>query len=326
MNLSVLSSRGGSMPGYSTLFSPDPKPGTPFKVVFVIEGLGEDDKPLAVIGDEYVISATTPGTIFFPDQKARVESIHTQKLRAELTFVSPNGFVLTGDRILEFTKSGSSSPCHKETVKVGMAKPATRSTDEPPPIPPSPSVKVNKHLLPGKGKSTLLEPVDEKKEKWKWKNHWMIGGFLVLLLSVGGYFGYKNLYPAKVPPHAQAKVQPKAPKIEEEVFETDEETPEPEAETAESITSGSLAEAAAKQKKEAETLAEETKAAEAITKAKAEKDKAETEAKAKATPEALPENTAPAAPTGNAPKRYEKIHFSHLPPATPFTGVAPGHM
>ena len=154
----------------------------------------------------------------------------------------------------------------------------------------------------------------------------MIGSFLVLLLSVGGYFGYKNLYPAKVPPHAQAKVQPKAPKIEEEVIETDEETPEPEAETAESITSGSLAEAAAKQKKEAETLAEETKAAEAIAKAKAEKEKADIEAKAKTAPEALPENTAPAAPTGNAPKRYEKIHFSHLPPATPFTGVAPGHM
>ncbi len=328
---------------YSVLSKPDPSKGTPFHVTFIISGKNDDGSPIAVVGDEYEIFAIT-GLIFFESVRGRIEHVSSMTEEAEIVFTSRTGFTSAGEFSLEFIKKPGTDVCFRTTVKVGATKSTTRSTDVPPPIPKSSKVKINKHLLPGKGKSThteipdnLLEPVDKKKEKWNmkrfwttWKNHWMIGIFLVLLLGVGGYFGYKNLYPAKVPPHAQAKVQPKTPKIEEEVIETDEAAPEPVAETAESITSGSLAEAAAKQAKEAEALALETKAAdtakakaEASAKLEAEKAKADVEEKAKAAPKKDP---APSESTGTAPKRYEKIHFSHLPPVAPFTGVAPGHM
>ena len=101
--------------------SPDPKPNHPFEVTFVIEGADAEGNPLAVVDDEYVI-AVKAGSILFDKHALRILSVdEKENHRAELKFVSREGFSQSGE--FELACILSRNPNQREETTVTVVAP-----------------------------------------------------------------------------------------------------------------------------------------------------------------------------------------------------------
>lgn len=103
------------------LFSTDPRPNRPFQVTFVIEGTDADGKPLALIGDEYVI-AVKAGSIRFDKHALKILSVDEKaNHRAKLMFVSQDGFAESGE--FKLVCALSRDPIQREETTVTVVAP-----------------------------------------------------------------------------------------------------------------------------------------------------------------------------------------------------------
>jgi hypothetical protein len=99
--------------------SPDPKPNHRFEATFVIEGTDDDKKPLAVVGDEYIIAAP-PGCILFETHSLKIKNVDEKSNhRAELVFVSREGFTQSGQ--FNLVCSLAHDPSLREETLVSVA-------------------------------------------------------------------------------------------------------------------------------------------------------------------------------------------------------------
>lgn len=122
----------------SFFLSPDPRPNHPFTATLVVEGVDADGKPLAVIGDEYIIAAPK-GSILFDPHSMRIENIDEKaNLRAELKFVSREGFNQSGK--FKIACMLARDPILREETTVTVAAINTAATTTPP-APPTPVIK-----------------------------------------------------------------------------------------------------------------------------------------------------------------------------------------
>lgn len=108
--------------------SSDPRPNHPFTATFVIEGT-EDGKPLAVVGDEYIIAAPR-GSILFDPHSMRIKKVDEKtNHRAELEFVSREGFNQSGQ--FKLACMLARDPIVREEITVTVVATSTPATTAP---------------------------------------------------------------------------------------------------------------------------------------------------------------------------------------------------
>lgn len=139
----------------SFFLSPDPRPNHPFTATFVIEGVRADGQPLAVIGDEYIISAPR-GSILFDPHSMRIETVDEKaNHRAELKFVSREGFNQSGQ--FKLACMFARDPILREEIVVNVA--ATAAATEPTPTALPPPVIKTSEATPRPGVPLIGAPV-----------------------------------------------------------------------------------------------------------------------------------------------------------------------
>jgi len=127
----------------------DPLVSERFEATLVITGLDSSGNPNAVVGDNYELSIDPIG-IMFDNFELTVTSVDSSN-RAEITFVSPNGFPVDGTYTIEFYNKGLPTVLATETFQVSIAVPAPPAATiptiptvvAPPPVilPPPPVVQ-----------------------------------------------------------------------------------------------------------------------------------------------------------------------------------------
>ncbi|MCX6714603.1 MAG: hypothetical protein NTX72_02215 [Candidatus Uhrbacteria bacterium] len=116
-------------------FSPDPKPNRAFEAEFVIEGLDNQKKPLAVVGDKYLMISLVEGSIIFERHLLEIESVDEKaNHRAVLKFTSRDGFSAAGAFPLAVEKRDDPTTREEETVTVAAMTPVVETKSAATPI------------------------------------------------------------------------------------------------------------------------------------------------------------------------------------------------